>query len=437
LGLGRAVLFLQTNDSAPYRDDILSTCLHNDVYDNQVNGSRPEYLFDIVRASTDEYYIRTRLIEAMAHLEDGGDGWMVSILMRMFAQEGDQEAREALINSIERDPTEDHPALGQMIELDGLAGLVFVAECLGDRGSSDPGYSDNDALLADAIDRFGEDIVWQTLDARSGASSQVSLFTNLARERREWRASNPRPERTRASDLGFEQFRSLIDDASMSRYFPQGWGLAASDSDLRLAAEELTKLSEDDTYRLVRYLRIFRLRPFPLSHSVLIRLWTNGNEEVRYGAVAALSKLQHPDVRQLGLQLTKSDDPRLRGLALNLIYTDPQPDDHVVMEAIIDRETDENALHQIGMSVLGAADLCQSNGPTDALLKVYERGPCAFCRESVVKRLIELDALPRSIADECLFDQNLETREMTREYLARTNQTSPLPELGEGAGGEG
>jgi hypothetical protein len=411
------VLFLRETDSAPFRDDIVNACLHNEVYDNQVNGDRPEYLFDVVRASTDEHNIRNRLIDSMAHVDGVGDGWMVSTLVRMFAQEGDHEARQALFASVQRNP-EDHPALGRVIELDGMDGLVFVAECLGDRGSSDPGYSDNDVLLANAIDRFGEDMVWQTLDARSTTSGQVALFTSLARQRREWRSSNPRPNRSQPGDTTFDELRDRVGDPQASQYFFQRWGMGATEVDLLRAAEDLVTIADDDVVRLVRYLRIFRLRPFPLSHTKLLGLYASGNEDVRRGATAALAKIQHPDVRELGLRLTTSDDPWLRCQALDLLNANPQPGDHELVEAVVDRATDEIQLHSIGMSIITAAGSTHSKDLSGALLKVYEKGPCAYCRQDVVKALIALETLPQLNAEECLFDQNLDTRELARQYLA-------------------
>jgi hypothetical protein len=381
-----------------------------------VNGSRPEYLFDVVRAAMDEPFIRERLIDAMSYLGDVGDGWMVSTLVRMFAQEGDLEARGALFASVERDP-EDHPALEEIIELDGLDGLLFVADRLGDRGFTDPDSYENEVLLANVIDRFGEENVWRKLDEGSRNSSQIALFSALARERSQ-RPQNPGRERPQPGDIGFEQLRKLIDDRQASWIFVQGWGKHANDEDLLRAAEALLAIPDHDVKRLTLFLRIFAWRSFPLSHSPLVRLADSDNEEIRDRALSALKNVRHPDVRELGLRLVTTADPALRRWSFELLNTDPQPDDHLLMEEVFDREADENALHWIGMSILKVVDRTHSIAFTDALLKVYERGPCAFCRESVVRRLIDLGTLPHPVAEECLFDQSLDTREHASQYLS-------------------
>ena len=46
------------------------------------------------------------------------------------------------------------------------------------------------------------------------------------------------------------------------------------------------------------------------------------------------------------------------------------------------------------------------------LYSSYERGTCSFCREFVVKRLIELDSLSDSLRAECAYDAREEIREL-------------------------
>ena len=46
------------------------------------------------------------------------------------------------------------------------------------------------------------------------------------------------------------------------------------------------------------------------------------------------------------------------------------------------------------------------------LYSLYEKGTCSFCRESVIRRLIELDSLSESIRAECSYDTSDEIREL-------------------------
>ena len=46
------------------------------------------------------------------------------------------------------------------------------------------------------------------------------------------------------------------------------------------------------------------------------------------------------------------------------------------------------------------------------LLTLYERGPCSFLREFEVRRLLELNALPDHLREECAWDANDDVRDL-------------------------
>jgi hypothetical protein len=45
---------------------------------------------------------------------------------------------------------------------------------------------------------------------------------------------------------------------------------------------------------------------------------------------------------------------------------------------------------------------------------LYERGPCSFCRERTVHRLIERGALTEELRLECSFDANGDIRDLAK-----------------------
>ena len=57
------------------------------------------------------------------------------------------------------------------------------------------------------------------------------------------------------------------------------------------------------------------------------------------------------------------------------------------------------------------------------LLALYERGPCSFCRERTVHRLIERGALTEELRLECSFDANGDIRDLAK-------GSPPIPQQG-------
>ena len=64
------------------------------------------------------------------------------------------------------------------------------------------------------------------------------------------------------------------------------------------------------------------------------------------------------------------------------------------------------------------------------LRALYEKGPCSFCREFLLSRLIELDSLPADLRAECAFDANEDVRLLVGAPPA-SDETGSTPETGE------
>ena len=112
IGLGRAILFAQTHDLAPYSDRILHACLHNIAYDPQCEGSRARYMFDIIHLTDQVQFYREHILAALARSEPSGDwdSYQLFDFARLFAQSGDTVARQLIYDTFVRNAAA-HPAV--------------------------------------------------------------------------------------------------------------------------------------------------------------------------------------------------------------------------------------------------------------------------------------------------------------------------------------
>ncbi len=111
-------------------------------------------------------------------------------------------------------------------------------------------------------------------------------------------------------------------------------------------------------------------------------------------------------MRQLAFQVA----PERSYLAAKILTASYQPGDHRFLADLLERPADEDNDHWLGFDVL---DLIKAHPEPDAdraLLLLYERGPCAFCRCEVVKLLLQLGRVPEWVRQECRFDADPETR---------------------------
>ena len=434
-GLGRAVLHVQRSDPAPYFEVVRDACLRNHVYDEQVNGRRDHYLWDLIHLSGRPEAIRDALVQSISKGDPDaiGDWTCVPALLRRFAEVGDTSARRALYAALKRDATSDE--LGDsIVRMDGLEGLVAIAREIGSQFGPQAEFSYGDWAIARAERRFGNALVWSTLERLANSDVDVESFLipwrKLKVRQEEWAQLHRTRGRTDYSFADVEReieeqvaanriqatgFRSGFGPAFMS------WGERASESDLRAAADKLVSLDVRDRPRLTRYLRIFRKRPFPLDIAPLLRAFHHyvgpeaamiddyDPQSVAGWALPALEHISHPAVRELAFQLRDRSD-WWREAWVGLLRKNYKHGDHAFIETSARIESDESVVHELCWDTLKLLKEIRIPEVAGALEIFYDKNPCASCRSDVVEALHSLDALPHWIIEECRYDSYEETR---------------------------
>src|SRR5262245_4489276 len=99
IGLGRAILHLQQHNAAPYRDAVLHTCLHNTIYDRQIEGGKGAYVHDIIELTGDKTFYRQQILDTAATITGevyDRDASHMFDMVQVFAQHGDEQARKVI-----------------------------------------------------------------------------------------------------------------------------------------------------------------------------------------------------------------------------------------------------------------------------------------------------------------------------------------------------
>ena len=176
LGLGRAVLHLELHDSAPYHAMILHACLYQEPYDSQTEPERAHYLDDILLASGQEAYFRSRILAALVDPVDELNLDQLCGLLVEWARRGDAEARQVLytIAGDLADAGISYPNY-RLIELDGWEGFVFVAERLG-AAILNGAEGVHDDALDDIKHHMGEDAVAARLAELRASNHLIAVY---------------------------------------------------------------------------------------------------------------------------------------------------------------------------------------------------------------------------------------------------------------------
>lgn len=77
------------------------------------------------------------------------------------------------------------------------------------------------------------------------------------------------------------------------------------------------------------------------------------------------------------------------------------------------KDENEKIWHGIGCAILDSYKTL----PVSILMWVYDTTLCSFCRESLVEKLIELNALTETMRNECMWDAKLDLRALVTESI--------------------
>lgn len=435
-GFGRAILHLQQHDSTPYRDDILDGCLHFWGYDGDFDTDRPEYIFEIISLTGEREFYRNRILNAVETETDDHDLRQLLTLVRLFAEVGDDEARQTLDRALQRMPFDELLTEREIVR-EGPQGLLRIVQsrlaCLAPDGETDVDISELGWVLRDAQGHWGKRAFTEVMSVAGQQDPRIAtIWKQIQKEARD-SAKKPR-DRYQEPILSYEQVNEVLKNPGIAKSFGgssptstlRNWSKVASDADWQRLCERMATLPLDDIQwrRALRYLfdrRAFvgepnrfiaSVKAFPLGANRPATFDDSLEELPRY-ALNALALIRHPDVRSLALELLAIS--RWTSHAAALLVTNYVDGDLQVLAHAFRRERREWQRHGMGISISRIDCAYAPPDAPDVLRMLYENVRCGHCRHDFVTRLHEYGALPASIAEECRYDANFDLRTLIAE----------------------
>lgn len=250
-GLGRAILYARDNDVQPFRDVILDACLHCHAVDPTCEATRADYMFEFVSVLPDRQYYCDAILES---LPESGDDWDARQRFRFATNmvfDGQERAKQEMYKTFRPGPRMGEGIALNFLQLDGLNGLLFAAEKIGELLISKPAEAvDVGWLCSEAIETFGEDEVESVLNKAGAADPRVAAYRSISKGfgkgpgKESW-------EEIKA--LKYEQLKPRL--AALRGFRVTGWGRSASAEDLERAAHGLVAARTPEEQ--IQHLKIF------------------------------------------------------------------------------------------------------------------------------------------------------------------------------------
>jgi hypothetical protein len=407
-GTGEAYLIAKENPTIDFSTYVIKGALRNYSYDGQSESSRAKYIFDLYSLSDKKDKIRKAILNGIATEQE--DTWSLTHLFdiaKLFAQQGDQEMRQAIYDRFCKNPIEGSDWVGysEILELDGLQGLIFIAEKFGKFIEQNPDDWQDDWILKSFQEENPDLKVNETLE-------------NLAKENKYINIYLENIKRTKASQEKHKQtpikYKDIVDEVLNSKPFISFRRKRnLTEEEINQVAKQL--IDETDKINIERLLGIFDFYKFPYDSQIILDFAkqkpTNKNRIVEY-AINSLKHLKSKEIRTFAIaKIQKSKNPIEY---LEILVANYKSGDHKLLSHIA---TQTNNEHKIEWLAGIYSDIYRANKTKDCkepLEILYNKMNCGIHRNGIVEILIENEVLSDKISAEIKFDSDMETRKLMK-----------------------
>lgn len=406
-GTGETHLIMMDNPNKDFSSDIIKAALKNYSYDNQSEGSRADYVFELIELSNQKERIKKKILEGL--LNERQDDWALDQLFdlaALFAKYGDKEARKTIYKRFYKKRILGSEWVGQdaILELDGLKGLKYIAETKGkiiDKDSEEW----EDSLMVDFFQEENPQIkVYEELEIAAKDNKYIKIYLETIKKYKLKRAEIKRPV------YDYETVNKRI-EKNVIVPLPSVYVKDLTESDIKKLADDFLK--SKTRVKQEKYLRVFDRVKYPYDFKDLLfhaeRPYSSNDRLVEY-AVNSLRFFTSQEIRNFAVDKLTNNKHRL-DIYTNLLIANYKDGDGELLTEIVNRAKNE---HQIHALVFSYVDIYRANKTTDCespLKALYNKLTCGLHRKDIVAIMIENNVLPDYIKKEIKHDSLLSTRE--------------------------
>lgn len=414
-GTGETHFIMKKYSEVNFSAEIIKAALENLSYDNQCEGDRATFVFELIKLSKQKEKIRQKILQGL--LSEMEDTWAADQLFEialLFAKEGDTEFREAIYKRYAETSIDSSRWLGEdvILELDGLEGLLFIAERKGQIIKENPNVWE-DSFLVDEFQKENPNIkVMKALKKAAVTNQYIKSYLDALLKNKIERRSVKR--RKYNYDVVTDNIR-----ANNNFALPSARAKDLSESDIKRIADDFKKFKLRIT--LEKYLRVFDGVKYPYNFDDIFvqakRPYSNRDRLVEY-AVNSLRYFKSNKIREFAIDKL-SNNSKNPEIYTNLLIANYKNGDGKLLANIVSNTKNVNRIHDLACSYV---EIYQANKTKDCrlpLLALYDKLNCGIHRKSIVDILNNNSVLCERIKKEIKYDSYLELRELANQKLAQ------------------
>jgi hypothetical protein len=407
-GTGEAYLIVKNNPSIDFSNQIIKGALNIFAYDGQSEGNRAHYIFDIISISKQKDKIRKAILKGIANEQE--HTWNLThlfALAKQYALQNDTELKQAIYDRFLTNQIEGSDWVGayEIMELDGLNGLFYVAEKFGKYIEQNPDDWQDEWIIRHFQEENKNIKVTEELKKKAKTNKFIRIYLdNLKRTKANQKKHKTKPPK----------YKDLLDEVINSKpFFLFFEKRNLTDDEINQIAMRL--LDETDKYNIDRLLVFFDFYKFPYDSQIILdfaKQKRSSKNRIVENAIDALKHLKSNDIRNFALgKIQTSKNPIDY---LEILVSNYKSGDFKLLSEIANKTNNEHKIEQLAgiySEIFKANKTKECKEPLEIL---YSKMNCAIHRTEIVEILIENKVLSDKIKNEIKFDCDLETRKLTK-----------------------
>jgi len=413
LGTGKTYLILKHNPSIDFSDLIIKGAIENFAYDAQSEGSRAKYIFRLIQKSKQKEKITSAILTKLISkkIDDHGLDQLFDLAV-LFYKKGNRKAKDAIYKRFYKNLLDDYEIGGksQMLEIDGINGLLKYAEIIGEILSKDVDDYE-ESWRIDYFQKENKDIeVYKELEKASKENIFVAIFYNSILENK-WKI----PRAKKLKHFTYEIVKERIDS---DRFF-----FISVEKANELSILEVEKLAnefliEKNIIRKEHYLSFFSKRKFPFDYQPILKIAnikSPRNSRLNEYAFECLQYFSAKEIRDIAIEKLKYEKNTTN--YLNLLVSNYEIGDYKILNCIADKSDDYDYIHSIVFGFLDIYKVNKTKECKEPLEKIYHKMNCGLHRGDILEVLYENGVLCKEILTEIEFDSDEKVRKMFRKIM--------------------
>ena len=404
-GTGEAHLIMQNNPTVDFSTDIIKASLTNFAYDGQSEDSRALFLSELIALSKQQDKIRKAVLQGLATEQD--DTWTLTQLfdlVKIFAQTGDTEAKQAIYDRFFNHPVDHSDWVGysEILELDGLKGLIFIADKIGKGLEQNPDDWQDDMII-DHFQRENPKIkAFEELENASKENRFIRIYLDTIKRIEENRKNHIREKVI---------YKDIIEEVILCIPYIRLWKRKLTNQQINVIANQL--LIEKNKANKEKLLYVFDKFKFPFDSEFILQLAkqksTSKNRIVEF-AIDALHFLQSKSIRQFALeQLETAKRPES---LTRILISNYQKGDSKLLAKLANKFNQDYIIENLASSYIDIYKENKTNECKEPLEAIYDKLTCGIHRKGIIEVLIDNKVLSDKIRQEIKHDSYLETRQL-------------------------